>query len=80
MAGKQSWLKTSSIIRFAGIIEEKVYRVTIRTIEELCERIVNVWDELDQLVSMQVLVNGERVLKFVLEPMGGTVRAHILAE
>lgn len=71
MTGKQSWLKPSSIIRFAGIIEEKVYRVKIRTIEELCERIVNVWDELDQLVSMQVLVNGERVLKFVLEPMGG---------
>jgi AcrR family transcriptional regulator len=33
-----------------GIMQEKVYKTKVRNIEELRERIVNAWDEFDQLV------------------------------
>ena len=33
-----------------GIMQEKVYKTKIRNVEELRQRIVNAWDEFDQVV------------------------------
>ena len=53
-------------------MQEKVYKTKARNIEELCERIVNAWDELDQLV-VNAVVSQWRIIRLeaCVEANGG---------
>ena len=49
-----------------GITQDKVYRKKIRDIEELRQRIVHAWKELDQLVIDAAI--GQHAFRLVLKP------------
>ena len=54
-----------------GIMQEKVYRTKIKDIEELRERIVNAWDEFDQLVIDAAIGQWLARLEACVEANGG---------
>jgi len=54
-----------------GIMQEKVYRTKIRNIEELRVRIVNAWDEFDQLVIDAAIGQWRPRLEACVEANGG---------
>ena len=54
-----------------GIMQEKVYRRKIRNIEDLRERIVNAWNEFDQLVIDAAIDQWRVHLEACVEANGG---------
>ena len=52
-------------------MQEKVYRTKIRDIEELRARIVNAWDEFDQLVIAAAIGLWRARLEACVEAEGG---------
>ena len=58
-------------------MQRKVYRTKIRDIEELRERMVNAWDEFDQLVIHAAIGQWRARLEACVEANGGHFE-HIL--
>ena len=58
-------------------MQEKIYRTKIRDIEEIRERIVNAWDEFDQLVIDAAIGQWRAILEACVEANDGHFK-HIL--
>ena len=57
--------------KIRGLMQEKFYRTKIRDIEELRARIVNAWDEFDQLVIDAAIGQWRARLEACVEVEGG---------
>jgi hypothetical protein len=60
-----------------GLIQEKVYWTKIKDIEELRERILNAWDDFDQLIIDAAIGHWRERLEACVEAEGGHFE-HIL--
>ena len=54
-----------------GVMQEKIYKTKIRDIEELRERIINAWEEFDQLVIDAAIGKWRTRLEACVKAEGG---------
>ena len=57
--------------KILGVMQEKVYKTKIRDIEELRERIINAWEEFDQLVIDAAIGKWRTRLEACVKAEGG---------
>jgi len=55
-----------------SVLQEQVYKVKVNNVDELCQHIQTVWDELDQRVIDKTIKLWRTHLRACVEAKGGT--------